>query len=497
MKTAAIYCRVSTDDQEKEGTSLQTQLEACVSYCNDKGYDVAYRFSEAYSGLTLERPKLNELRELVRAEAIDVLVVYCLDRLGRDPTHGVILTQELEKHGVTLEAVTETVDSTELGKLISYIRGFASKLEAEKIKERTLRGKKARLSEGKMPQGTGVGIYGYDWNKVAKRRETNLDESVVVREIFSRVAASESLVSIARVLNNRSVPTKGAKYNSDKRNLWHSLTIRRMIRNSSYIGNTYFMNTLLPKVTPAIVSEDVFHAANAELDKPKVRTGRPKHDYLLRNHAFCAICGKPLVGHCLNRKYRYYQYSSARPYENRVQICRARYIRADNLEDKVWGKTQEALSNPDIILTEIQRQLTEASGQGSVHSIETEVKELENNLSRYEQRRKNLLEALELGEFGKDEVLDRLNNLKRLRHEEEAKLNDMLKIRDNLTMLSDAKIKLGQLYDRVLENFQDCTPDLKRQLFKALDIKVYASTDTVEIRGIIPLELPTIAQTSA
>ena len=145
---AAIYCRVSTEDQEREGTSLQTQLEACLKYCQDKGYDVAYRFSEAYSGLTLERPKLNELRELVRAGIIDVIVVYCLDRLSRDPTHGVILTQELEKHNVTLEAVTETVDSSELGKLISYIRGFASKLEAEKIRERTMRGRKAKAKQG-------------------------------------------------------------------------------------------------------------------------------------------------------------------------------------------------------------------------------------------------------------------------------------------------------------------------------------------------------------
>ena len=98
MKTAAIYCRVSTDNQEQEGTSLQTQLENCLSYCQDRGYDVAYRFSEAYSGLSLERPKLDELRDLVRNDRVDLVVVYCLDRLSRDPTHGVILIQEMEKH---------------------------------------------------------------------------------------------------------------------------------------------------------------------------------------------------------------------------------------------------------------------------------------------------------------------------------------------------------------------------------------------------------------
>ncbi len=65
---AAIYCRVSTDNQEREGTSLQTQLENCLTYCRNKGYEVAYRFSEAYSGLSLERPELDKLRELVRTE---------------------------------------------------------------------------------------------------------------------------------------------------------------------------------------------------------------------------------------------------------------------------------------------------------------------------------------------------------------------------------------------------------------------------------------------
>jgi len=89
--------------------------------------------------------------------------------------------------------------------------------------------------------------------------------------------------------------------NEIKRMYWHSLTIRRMIRNSGYIGITRFTNMTLKNVTPPIVSEDVFNAANAQLDKPKVRTGRPKNEYLLRNHVFCAICGKTLAGIVLAR----------------------------------------------------------------------------------------------------------------------------------------------------------------------------------------------------
>ena len=84
-------------------------------------------FSETYSGLSLERPELDKLRELVRAESIDIIVCYSLDRLSRDPGHGVIITQELEKHSVKLETVTEDVDNTELGKLISYIGAMPQK----------------------------------------------------------------------------------------------------------------------------------------------------------------------------------------------------------------------------------------------------------------------------------------------------------------------------------------------------------------------------------
>lgn len=49
---AVVYCRVSTDDQEKEATSLSTQKEACLAYCQQKGYEVIRQFSETYSGLT-------------------------------------------------------------------------------------------------------------------------------------------------------------------------------------------------------------------------------------------------------------------------------------------------------------------------------------------------------------------------------------------------------------------------------------------------------------
>ncbi len=111
-----------------------------------------YRLKEAWSGLSIERPKLDELRELVRSESIDVVVVYSLDRLMRDPVHGVILMQELEKHGVILEAASETVDNSQVGKLVFHIKGYAAKLDSERRRDATGRGKQAVFKSGKLPQ---------------------------------------------------------------------------------------------------------------------------------------------------------------------------------------------------------------------------------------------------------------------------------------------------------------------------------------------------------
>jgi hypothetical protein len=158
------------------------------------------------------------------------------------------------------------------------------------------------------------------------------------------------------------------------------------------------------------------------------------------------------------------------------------------------------LKDPTLILTKIKNEFTDVNNKTSLYNLNDEIVKLQKTLGKYELRRSNLLEAMELGEFEKNEILDRLSNIKRLRHEDEVKLSDLLKTRENLASLASAKIKLGQIYDRVLENLQCATPEIKMLAFDALEIKVYSKgLNEVEIHGVIPLELalPTTEQTSA
>ena len=79
---ALVYSRVSTDAQERDGTSLDTQERACVEYAQAKGWVMAESIRDIASGFTLDGPGVERARQLLRQGAVDVVVAYAGDRLS-------------------------------------------------------------------------------------------------------------------------------------------------------------------------------------------------------------------------------------------------------------------------------------------------------------------------------------------------------------------------------------------------------------------------------
>ena len=162
---AAIYCRVSTEDQGREGTSLQSQLEACQKIAEERGYEVndKYVIREVYSGLTLDRPDLAKLRDWFYSGEVNAVAIYSSDRFSRDGYDFLTLIRDCQKASVELICVTEPIEDGQVGELLSYVRGWASRMEAEKIKERTMRGLRQRAKAGRLPGGSRARLYGYTY----------------------------------------------------------------------------------------------------------------------------------------------------------------------------------------------------------------------------------------------------------------------------------------------------------------------------------------------
>lgn len=504
---AAIYCRVSTDNQEREGTSLQTQLEACRNYCQGKGYDVSYRFSESYSGLSLERPDLEKLRDLVRTEAIDVLVVYCLDRLSRNATHGVILRDELDKYHIAFESVTEDIDKTPLGEAITYLRGTFAQIEAEKIKERTGRGKQARAREGRMP-GAFHTTYGYDYIPVSQRnggrRVINESEAKWVSQIYKWLVNDGLTTGIIRnKLMALSVPTKKGKF-------WTKVAINSILKNPAYTGRTYAFTCNMkrkprrkpqeewieiPGVTPAIISQELFDAAQKQLQVNRAKASRNrKREYLLCGHVKCRQCGHAYVGGVTRKRaddsYRRL-YRCLGKWKDRVavELCRNKSWGADKLEGIIWTELEAYISKPELIISEIEKQRQDAD-HTSVFKVD--LQQAERELKRLDREQRGLLDNALRG-FPESLIISenkRINSKRASLEAQKAELETQIKASQ------DATINIPKL-ERFVELIQSRITALdyegKRQVLDILGITVWLDGESVEIAGVIDAKDDVIA----
>ena len=92
---AITYARVSTDAQERDGTSLDSQERACLQFAHEQGWHVVESIRDAASGFSLDRPGIARVRQLLRAGVVDVVIPYAVDRLSRNQNQIGVLFDEI------------------------------------------------------------------------------------------------------------------------------------------------------------------------------------------------------------------------------------------------------------------------------------------------------------------------------------------------------------------------------------------------------------------
>jgi DNA invertase Pin-like site-specific DNA recombinase len=160
---AAIYARVSTEDQGK-GFSTPTQIEAGQKLAAHEGYavpDSHVLIDEGISGTTMDRPALRKLRDLVNAQAIAAVVVHDPDRLSRNLGHQLLLAEEFERASVKLLIVSHPMEQGPEGWLFFQMRGALAEYERAKILERLKRdssgvSRRDTPMVGRLPSATGA-----------------------------------------------------------------------------------------------------------------------------------------------------------------------------------------------------------------------------------------------------------------------------------------------------------------------------------------------------
>ena len=210
---AALYLRVSTDEQAKEGHyGLEVQEERGRSFCESQEYllEETHIYQDDISGgLPVEkRPKLKELFESAQRKEFDVVVVYKTDRLARNLRILVNAIHDLEKIGIAFRSVTEPFDtSTSFGRANLNLFGTFAEFEKEMIRERTMNGKLKAAKAGKWV--TGIPPYGYKVDKKTRKLVLIPKQAKVVQTIFKWLVDEKlPLREIERRMNQMKIPLR-------------------------------------------------------------------------------------------------------------------------------------------------------------------------------------------------------------------------------------------------------------------------------------------------
>ena len=228
---AAIYIRVSTEAQQSKGTSPQSQLEDCSQVARENGLTVPDNliFTEQASGADPERPKLREVLNLVETRKIEALIILDISRLARDMLMQLIVTQKCRENGVQLLFAKGHSGTDIDSNFMRLIEGYVAEKERMKTLERTERGKMVIAKAGRVPHGSGMGLYGYIYDAVKKERLIDEAEVKIVVGIYNSYLDDGSIFGIAERLNKEGFRTRIGKH-------WSCQAIRRILTNRSYYG---------------------------------------------------------------------------------------------------------------------------------------------------------------------------------------------------------------------------------------------------------------------
>src|SRR5215217_331696 len=153
-KRVILYARVSTDEQVRSGYSLAQQMEALREYAAREGYDILEEVTDpGQSGASLERPGMDQVRNLVAGGNVSVVLAQDRDRFSREPAYTYLLKREFEEYGCKMRTLNDRGDDSPEGELMDGVFDQFAKFERAKTAERTRRGKLRKAQEGKIVAG--------------------------------------------------------------------------------------------------------------------------------------------------------------------------------------------------------------------------------------------------------------------------------------------------------------------------------------------------------
>jgi site-specific DNA recombinase len=409
---AAVYARVSSEQQEKDQT-IESQMAAIAAYAQEhdvKLMDEGVYTDEGYSGHVLRRPALDKLLDAVYEGRYQRVLIMNPFRLARNYGHQILLMEEFQRGDCQVVFIQRPIGQGPDEDLLLQMQGVIAQYEHAKIQERTRRGKLHRMRQGELVNGQRV--YGYEYVKrkgeIPAHFEIIETEAEVVRKIYHwYVYDGLALRAIAMRLRDAAIPTvRGGR--------WSGANIGRVMRNSLYIGTGYghkieavepkdrrrgYRKDLkssqrkrpkeewIPFSAPKIVDDEIFELAQQRFQRNRdLAARRTKRNYLLRGLLTCECCQKAMFAETQSKSYMCGYSRRAHAEDSGVSPCEnKRRLPVGQLDELIWREVVKLLKKPAMLkkhYPNLREKIHPRATGGSPDKLDAKIGEVEKQIKR-------------------------------------------------------------------------------------------------------------------
>lgn len=486
-----------------------------MALLESRGYEVPreYRFREQWTGMEsiYDRPVLNRARKLIESGEVKAWGSYDTDRVARDPRDLITIIGAIHKAGAEPVFVRFDHDTKDrIGEAMVYMKGLASALQWDAIRDATMRGRMKVYESGRW-MGYGRVRYGYRWDKESRTRTAHPVHAAIVRRVFEEVASGMLPSLVAQRLNDEGVA-------SPFRKRWVGPTIRVMIREKTYKGvcvgrqtmptgkrraNGTSIVTVRPEDqqvvlddarTEPLVSDELWAAANAALLSRLTYVRKPGRshnaEFLLAGMVWCGRegCGcrmSPVREKRRGGVNRAYRCSGNRPSRKVMTGC-ARNLGANRLEVDAWNKFERLVSDAEFL----KQCLANVRKSDMADTIKADLKLAEDKRKKIDRQVKAMLDAQ--AETDSKLLLAALKDkLSAMDREAEVLDSQIVRLRESLACHQES--------DKAFDNFEKMiksakkiidrgglTLEDKRQLLDTFGVRVTAWPGGCEVEVEVP-----------
>lgn len=462
-KLAVVYARYSSHNQGEQ--SIEGQLSEAHKYAASHGYTIVHEYVDrAKSGRTDNREQFQQMLKDTAKKQFDVIIVWKVDRFGRNREEITVNKCRCKKNGVRVEYIAETIPNTPEGVILeSVLEGFAEYYSLQ-LSQNIRRGiaesaEKCQCTGGNRPMGY---LTGPD-----KKFILDPETAPTVKLIFDMYAAGSTVAEIIRYLNNMGLRNRRGKPFTNN-------SLYSVLRNEKYTGVYIFQDKRIEGGMPRIVDDETFWKVQEML---KVNKRAPAHkwskaDYLLTDKLFCGKCGANMVGESgtskTGAKHNYYICTA----KKRKKTCDKKAVKQELIENLVLEATIELLQNDELLefLVENTWQYYQSQDES-----QEELDLLNSQLEQTETAIANLIRAIEAGILN-DATKKRMDEL-------EAQKKDLI------TAIADREIANGfhitreyvDFFFREFRNKDYTDKECQKQLIATLVNSVFVYDDHLKL----------------